>query len=151
VEDCFKLKSADEMDQFMEELAAELNGRRTLDSLEDCETVVLAIDGYKEMFDAIDDKTAARLSALVRMGKGLGVYLIATETADRINILYSVEPTIKTMVSEGIGILSGGAVKEHGAFAKNLDYTSAGTMLSIGEFCKIEDGQVIKFKGMQSR
>ena len=31
------------------------------------------------MYDAIDDKTATRLSAIVRMGKGLKVFVVVAE------------------------------------------------------------------------
>ena len=135
----------------MEELAAELNLRKKMESLEDCETIVLAIDGYKEMYDGIADKTVARLSAIVRMGKGLKVILIVSETSDRINILCSVEPVLKNMASEGVGILVGGNFKMHSAFCGNLDYTASNIPLGTDEYYIVENGRVVRFKGMHSR
>jgi len=145
------ITSAQEFDEYVSELASELNQRKNASDLSDVETIVVAIDGYRTMFEAIDEKTATRLSAIVRMGKGLKVYLVVSEVADKIAILCSIEPTMKNIVSEGVGILVGGTFKTHGAFNSDLDYTTANAMMNESEAYIVKNAKAIKFKTIQDR
>lgn len=119
--------------------------------MSDAETIVVAIDGYRTMFEAIDEKTATRLSAIVRMGKGLKVYFVISEAADKIATLCSVEPTMKNIVSEGVGILVGGTFKTHSAFNSDLDYTTANAMMNEMEAYIVRNSKAVKFKAIQDR
>ena len=145
------LGSAQEFDEYISELAAELNQRKNATDLSDANTIVVAVDDYRTMYEAIDEKTATRLGAIVRMGKGLKVYLVVTEVADKIATLCSIEPTIKNIVSDGIGILVGGTFKSHSAFNSDLDYTTANAMMNESEAYIVKNAKAIKFKTIQDR
>lgn len=145
------LASAKELDDYIAELAAELNQRKKSSDVSDAETIVVAIDGYRSMYEQIDEKTASRLAAIVRMGKGLKVYVVVTEVADKIATLCSIEPIIKNIVSEGIGILVGGTFKSHSSFSGDLDYTAANALLGESEAYVVKNAKVIKFKTIQDR
>lgn len=85
-----------------------MNLRKNSEDLSEFDTIVIGIDGYKDMYDAIDDKTATRLSAIVRMGKGLKVFVVVAEESAKLYSLSSVDPILKMIISDGIGILTGG-------------------------------------------
>ena len=142
------LKTSDELDSFVEELVSELNYRKGCDNLDACRTIVLGIDGYSDMYDAIADKTATRLLAMVRMGKGLKVFIVASEIPDKIANLASIEMTLKTMVSQGIGILVGESMRSHNAFETNMNFTESNVTLNEFEAYLIEDKKSIRFKAM---
>ena len=145
------ITSSQEFDEYISELASELNRRKNASDLSDAETIVVAIDGYRAMYEAIDEKTATRLGAIVRMGKGLKVYLVVSEVADKISTLCSIEPTMKNIVSEGVGILVGGTFKTHSAFNSDLDYTTANAMMDESEAYIVRNTKAIKFKTIQDR
>lgn len=145
------LSSYEEFDVYIAELAQELNIRKSLSDLSDAETIVVAVDGYRAMYEAIDDKTAARISAIVRMGKGLKVFLVFTEVADKIATLCSIEPTIKSIAKEGIGILVGGSFKTHNAFSGKLAYTAQNMPMNESEAYIVQNSDAIKFKTIQDR
>lgn len=143
------MTQASELDEYMEYLASELTRRKNLPTLDDEDIIVLALDGYRQMYDAIDDKTASRLSAFVRMGAGLKVYLVVSDTAESMASLSSVEPVLKNIISEGTGILVGDSFKAHGAFDTGLmSYTEVSKPLGEYEAYIIQKGKVIKFKAM---
>lgn len=145
------IKTPEEFDGYISELASELNKRKNANDLKDAETIVVAIDGYRAMYEAIDDMTATRLGAMVRMGKGLNVYFVITEVADKIATLCSIEPTMKNIVSDGTGILVGGCFKSHSAFNGNIDYTAMNTSLNDTEAYIVSDTKAIRFKTIQDR
>lgn len=145
------ITSAQEFDDYISELAAELNKRKNSSDLSNVDTIVVAVDGYRAMYEAIDDKTATRLSAIVRMGKGLKVYFVVTEVADKISSLCSIEPTMKNIVSEGTAILVGGTFRSHGAFNADMDYTAMNAMLNESEAYIVKNKKAVKFKTIQDR
>ena len=150
------IKTASEFDDYIEQVASVLNKRKSMSELDDEKSIVIAVDGYKNMYDAIDDKTATRLSAIVRMGRGLKVYLVVRENSDRIGSLSAVEPIIKTMVDSGYGILCGGAFKSHVAYDQSmLNYSDAGTIMGASEAYLVSKNDagatVVKLKTMSEK
>ncbi len=145
------ISSSEEFDMYIAELAQELNTRKSLSDLSEAETIVVAVDGYRAMYEAIDEKTATRISAIVRIGKGLKVFLVFTEISDKIATLCSIEPTIKSITNEGIGILVGGSFKTHNAFSGNLDYTAQNMPMNESEAYIVQNSNAIKFKTIQDR
>lgn len=142
------IESAVELDEYIEKLAEKLNLRKNSEDLSEFDTIVIGIDGYKDMYDAIDDKTATRLSAIVRMGKGLKVFVVVAEESAKLYSLSSVDPILKMIISDGIGILTGGTLKQHGAFKIEAEYSELNEQLSEFEAYKVENEEKVRFKTM---
>ena len=145
------INTVKEFDEYISELASELNQRKKNPDLSNKDTIVVAVDGYRAMYEGIDEKTATRLDAIVRMGKGLKVFFVVMEIADRIATLCSIEPIIKNIVSNGIGILVGGTFKTHSAFNSDMDYTAMNAMLMESEAYIVRKTKTTKFKTIEDR
>lgn len=144
------IASASEFDDYIEGLAQELKIRK--ESFDcgntDFETLLIAVEGYKTMYEAIDDKTASRLSALVRLGKGLKVYLLVSERADNLSMLCAQEPIMRTIVNEGVGILVGGSFYSHTVFKSDLKYLEANEPVGEFEAYVVSNNATVRFKTM---
>lgn len=144
------IKSVEEFDDYIESLAQELKRRKNAlsEGDEKFETILIAVDGYKTMFEAMDDKTADRLSALVRMGKGLKVFLVVAEDSQNMSMLCAQEPIMKNIVDDGIGLLVGGSFYSHTVFKSDLKYLESNEPLGEFEAFMVRDGKATKFKIM---
>lgn len=144
------LATAAELDDYFESLAQELKARKDkLESKnENFETILIAIEGYKDMYEAIADISANRLSALVRMGKGLKVYLLVSENADNMSFLCAQDPIMRSIAEDGIGLPIGGSFYSHKVFKSDLKYLEANENLGEFEAYMVNNGTACKFKTM---
>jgi hypothetical protein len=105
-----------EADAFVEQLRDLLVQRQTLrkenpDS--SFNPIIFMIDGYRAFFDAIAQQTADRLKALLMVGKGLGVYLIAADRAGEWATLAQFREPATLLLIRGQVLVLGGKAAEH--------------------------------------
>ena len=145
--------TASELDEYMAELSLELQNRlmkfRNGESLNDTQPIFILIDGLKKCFDAISDDTSRRIEQLLALGKGLKVFLVASESNEGLSELESKGAKIAIrLTSNAISVLLGGKAKEHSAIKTTLNYTEQDKKLKEFEGYLICDGEATKFKTM---
>ena len=141
-----------EFDDYLEKLVPLLQERSKLykdGSQNDFSPVVIVIDDLKSCFDAINDKSAQRLNAIVNLGKGLNVNLLVAGNCDDIAKLYNQgEPFTVGLVKSQINILLGGTFRDHSVFKSNLHYSEIDTQLNDYEGYVLVKEKASKFKSM---
>jgi len=144
------LLSASAFDDYFDELKVEMEERmdRVQDGDYDFEPILIAVDGYKKMYEAITDLTATRLKTLVTMCDEHKVYFVTSDKPDSIKWLQGQEAIMKHMISNATAILTGGTFYSHNVFTGDIEYTEG--MKPLGEFeaYLISKGHVEKFQAM---
>lgn len=143
----------DSADQFFSWLTQELGSRQAAlqsDASAAVPPIYILIDGYRSFFEAISQQTASRLRALLMVGAGLGVSLVAADQAEALASLVSYMEPVTMLLAKGPAVLLGGTPLDHMAVETGLASTEKGQMLSTWEgLYKNEDG-VCRFKAMDS-
>ena len=147
------LTTGKELDDFMAETVTELQRRKDIfesgENQECFAPIVVVIDGLKKCYEEIDEKTAKRLEAIIRLGKGLNVHLIASEDAEELGKLSSMGNTISMlMVNNNLSIILGKTFKSHVIFKADLSYSEAETKLGEFEGYLIKDEHATRIKTM---
>ena len=117
------LRTGAAADAFLEELRgllAQRQAQRREEPNAAFPPVYLLIDGYRCFFDQVSQQSADRLKALVMAGSGLGVSLIAADTASSLMTLIQYREPVISMLTKGPVILLGGKSTEHLAVNLNL-------------------------------
>ena len=142
-----------ELDSFMAEIVSELQRRKDLhesgEEHEEFAPIAIFIDGLNKCYEAIDDKTAKRLEAVIRLGKGLNVYLIAAENAEELGKMSGMGNAISMLlINNTLSILLGGTFKSHVVFSGDLSYSRSEAKLGEYEGYILKDGHAEKFRAM---
>lgn len=148
------LDSGAAADSFLEALAAELTARQAVrkgDPNAVFPTVCLAVDGYKRFFEEISQQSVSRLRALVMMGAGLGVMLLAADNAPALATLVAYQEPLTILLAKGSAVLLGGRGLDHTAVELPLDGIQKNTPLKEfeGWYRTAEGAQ--RFKAMDHR
>lgn len=141
-------------DRYLEELVGLLKERKavyTADGSTNFEPICICIDGYKAFYDAIAQESVGRLKALLMIGKGLGVSLIAAENAQGWNTLAQYQETVTMLLAKGPAVLQGGKAAEHLAVETGLEQTARQTALKEHEGWYVQGGKAQRFRAMNSR
>lgn len=151
---CRILTQIGELDRYMEELVPVLQERKTLhDAQEEAvfAPICLFIDDYKKAFDEMEEKTATRLGAVIRLGAGLNVYLTVSEDVDTFCRLSEQGETVcMLMARENSGILLGGNFLSYSVFSSDLSVTERMQALSEYEGYLLTKGKTTRFKAMKA-
>lgn len=142
--------TVDELDMYFENLSKVLKERNDIKLSGDgnFDTILIAIDGYKTMYEAILDETANRISAFLRKGRGLKVYLLVSEASHNMGALCAKEPIMRNIVEEGVGLLVGGSYYSHTVFKSDLKYLESNEVLGKNEAYFVCSGKATKFKAI---
>ena len=110
-------------DALLAEMADELNRRQTARQADPAAPLppwVLVAHGYRAFYEAISHKSAARLKALLLVGAGLGVSLIAADKAAALATLVAYREPVTLLLAEGPAVLLGGKPMDHQALTLEL-------------------------------
>ena len=74
---------------------------------------IIVLDNYAEMITSIQPNTAARLEVFIRLGKGLGLCIIAADTAEKMNSCGYSSNILTATLKQGAKLLIGGRLSSH--------------------------------------
>lgn len=141
------LETGAEADAFLEELR-DLLTRRQAQKGREFEPVCFLIDGYRRFFDAIAQQSVDRMKALLMAGGGLGVFLVAADTAASLAALAQYHEPVVTVMSKGPAVLLGGRGADHLAVNLNLSASDKTAKLKPWEGWLRTAEETARFKAM---
>lgn len=151
---CRILSEIGELDQYMEELVPLLQERKQrYDEQEDAvfTPVYIFIDDYKKAYEEMEEKTASRIGAIIRLGTGLNVNLVIAEEVDTFCRLCEQGETVCMLTArENSGILLGGSFQSYSVFSGDLASTERMQALSEYEGYLLVKGKTTRFKAMRA-
>lgn len=115
--------------------------------------LLLVIADYDRFHEIISEKTAERMELLLRLSQGLGVYILAECSADKLVRLGALD-TIKIMQRGGQAVLLGGCIEQHYGFqtdSLNLSYAQKNTAVQKDEGFFLKDGRLRIFKAITTQ
>lgn len=150
------LTEASEFDILFETLRPELQKRYEAyqqDNSNSFEPIILAIDDYSEFYSSISEDTASRLLPIVKIGSGLGIYLIAAGDAyDLSNHYNKGVPVTQALARCQQVVALGGCIGDHGCCSVLQSKTSmAQKTKEFAPYCGIvtNNNDIIPFKAMK--
>ena len=151
---CYKyLTKGDELDEILEEVRCELDARKNGTSLSPNENILIAINGFNNIYDDISEDSAKRLIAIIKHGKKYNVNLLVSELPDELSKYVDLIPLYKSIINDGINILEGGTFASHSAIYTSksnlLSHTQLYVELGESESYILQNEKAIKFKEMK--
>lgn len=146
--------TAAEMDAYVESLRPEMQRRyeRKQQGQEINDTpIVLVVDDFDTFFDAVSNDTMLRLQAIVRIGAGLGLYLIAAGDSYRVaSLCYKSEPVTTGMLKGKCAAMMGGCMKDHSAITvKGVSHNKMDEEIRKFEGYYVEKSEIVGMKAMK--
>ena len=115
--------------------------------------LLLVIADYDRFHEIISEKTAERMELLLRLSQGLGVFILAECSADKLVRIGALD-TIKIMQRGGQAVLLGGCIEQHYGFqtdSLNLSYAQKNTAVQKDEGFFLKDGSIRVFKAITTQ
>jgi S-DNA-T family DNA segregation ATPase FtsK/SpoIIIE len=144
--------SASEIDGFVEEMRPELQKRlaeKQANSAASFEPITFVVCHYAPFFQQVSNDTMARLHAIVKIGAGLGLYiLLADEAFSLASLVNKGEIVALTAAKASNALLLGGCLNDHGAVQTKAPYSQKGESVKPTEGYYICDGQPIRLTMM---
>lgn len=164
VQDCALLQKnadryltvAEEIDQTIADLMPVMSGRKKEKQNNPqavFEPLLLVVADYDSFHAVISEQTAERMELLLRLSQGLGVYILAECSADKLVRLGALD-TIKIMQRGGQAVLLGGCIEQHYGFqtdSLNLSYAQKNTAVQKDEGFFLKDGRLRIFKAITTQ
>ena len=164
VQDCALLQKnadryltvAEEIDQTIADLMPVMSGRKKEKQNNPqavFEPLLLVVADYDSFHAVISEQTAERMELLLRLSQGLGVYILAECSADKLVRLGALD-TIKIMQRGGQAVLLGGCIEQHYGFqtdSLNLSYAQKNTAVQKDEGFFLKDGRLRIFKAITAQ
>ncbi|MBR5284049.1 MAG: hypothetical protein IKU27_03255, partial [Clostridia bacterium] len=75
--------------------------------------IFIALDGLMEVTERCKSETVGRLEVFIRLGKGLGLFVAAMDTAERMGKCRYRGDILTTTLRQGPILLMGGSVSSH--------------------------------------
>ena len=151
ISDEWLMRSA-EIDSFVESLRPELQRRqkeKQADPTAAFEPLILAVDDFTVFFKAISNDTADRLRAIVKIGKGLGLYLIVAGDAFELSGFFTKgEATVLALGKAKQAVMLGGCMNDHSAIPTKASYSQKSVPVREREGMMITDGNAMVFRAM---
>lgn len=146
------LSQGKQIDGFIESLRPELQ-RRQAEKLEDktarFDPLILAIDDYSEFFAAVSNDTITRLLAVVKIGRGLDLFLVVAGTAYEISALFNKgEAVLLSLGKSKQAVMLGGCINDHGAVPTNAGYNVKSIKVGTSEGYYVQDSEPTRFKAI---
>lgn len=146
------LSSAAEADAFIEQLRPELQKRqmqRQSGGAVEFRPMVLAVDDYPCFFRAVSNDTIARLLAIIKIGEGLGVYLMmAGDAYEMASLINKGEAVALSAARAQISVMLGGCMNDHAGIAVKAAHTLKSTAVKDHEGYHIHGNTYTHFKAM---
>ena len=146
------LTAAKEIDTFVEGLRPELQRRHTAkknDPGARFEPIILAVDDFTAFYKAINNDTAQRLLAIVKIGKGLDLYLAAAGDAYELTGFFNKgEALTLAMGKARQAVMLGGCMNDHGAIQAKASYSQKSVPVREHEGIFVSDAQNTVFQVM---
>lgn len=142
------------MDEYFEELSAELKSRKECtehkDLLPDC--LLVAVDNFDSFIEDAGDETAKRLNAFMRIGKNLNVFFVAAgdnrKLADRNN---KGDGITASLANSKFKMMLGENYNSHIAFDTDLKFSQKNEELECFEGWFFNGNKTVKFKAMKEK
>lgn len=150
------LTAAEEIDQTLADLMPIMSGRKKEKQNNPqavFELLLLVVADYDSFHAVISEQTAERMELLLRLSQGLGVYILAECSADKLVRLGALD-TIKIMQRGGQAVLLGGCIEQHYGFqtdSLNLSYAQKNTAVQKDEGFFLKDGRIRVFKAITTQ
>lgn len=150
------LTAAEEIDQTLADLMPIMSGRKKEKQNNPqavFELLLLVVADYDSFHAVISEQTAERMELLLRLSQGLGVYILAECSADKLVRLGALD-TIKIMQRGGQAVLLGGCIEQHYGFQTdnlNLSYAQKNTAVQKDEGFFLTDGSIRVFKAITTQ
>jgi len=144
------LTGAAQIDDFIEKLRPELQKRQQqAQEGVQFEPIIFAVDHYCRVFREISNESAARLLAVVKLGRGLGLYLLVAGDAYELTSLVNKGEALTVSLARGEqAVALGGCLNDHGAFQTKGSYSQKNTAFGHYEGSLILGGETVNFKRM---
>lgn len=150
------LTTAEEIDQTIADLMPVMSGRKKEKQNNPqavFEPLLLVVADYDSFHAVISEQTAERMELLLRLSQGLGVYILAECSADKLVRLGALD-TIKIMQRGRQAVLLGGCIEQHYGFQTdnlNLSYAQKNTAVQKDEGFFLTDGSIRVFKAITTQ
>lgn len=146
------LSQGKQIDGFIESLRPELQ-RRQAEKMEDktvrFDPLILAIDDYSDFFTAVSNDTITRLLAVIKIGRGLDLYLIVAGAAYEISALFNKgEAVLLSLGKSKQAVMLGGCINDHGAVPTNAGYSLKSIKVGASEGYFVQDSEPTRFKAI---
>lgn len=148
------LTTAAEIDAFIEKLRPEMQKRydeRKANAANDFEPLIVVVDNYTEFFKAVSNDTISRLLAMIKIGEGLGIYLLLAGDAYELSSLINKGEAVSLAAARGtFAVMLGGCMNDHAGIPTRVSYTQKGVTVKEHEGYFINGDSIIQFKAMSS-
>ena len=147
------LVNAAEIDSFVEKLRPELQRRhkeKQADPTTTFEPLVLAVDDFSIFYKAISNATADRLRAIVKIGKGLGLYLIVAGDAFELSGFFTKGEAMTLALGKAKqAVMLGGCMNDHGSIPTKASFAQKSVPVRDHEGIMIRNGKTTVFRAME--
>jgi len=147
------LSNAQQIDQFIEQLRPELQdrlSRKQADPNAVFTPIVMVVDDYERFFSAVSNDTVARLNAIIKIGTGLGLYLIAAGDAyGMASLVNKGEAVAHAMSHSKQLVMLGGCMNDHCTVSVKASYSQKNEVLNEKEGFFIGTDGIVRFKTME--
>lgn len=149
---CRYMTEAAAFDAYMEELVPllqERKNRHDQDADAGFAPIAIFVDGYRQAFDRLEEQTIKRIEAVIRLGRGLEVYLyIAEDTEVFSRLCGQGEQVCMLMARENTAVLLGGSLASCPVFRAEQPGLQKRQAPGQWEGYLLEKGSVTRFKAM---
>lgn len=147
--------SASDIDVFVEGLRPELQRRHSdmqSGKVDGDEPIILAIDDYTLFFKAVSNDTIQRLLAIVKIGKGLALYLIVAGDAYELSSFSSKGEALTLALGKSKQtVMLGGCMNDHAAIPTTASYSQKNVPVREHEGVFISNSSYTLFKPIEIR
>lgn len=150
------LTAAEEIDKTIADLMPVMSGRKKEKQNNPqavFEPLLLVVADYDSFHAIISEQTAERMELLLRLSQGLGVYILAECSADKLVRLGALD-TFKIMQRSGQAVLLGGCIEQHYGFQTDslkLSYAQKNAAVQKDEGFFLKDGRIRVFKAITTQ
>lgn len=111
-----KVEAISVLDEQVDSIAVELRERQAIVKSESDRKFpykIIVLDNYAELITSIHPNAAARLEVFIRLGKGLGICIIAADTSDKMSSCGYSSNILTATLKQGAKLLIGGRLSSH--------------------------------------
>lgn len=148
------LCTAAEIDAFIENLRPELQQRhaaKAADPNAAFPPITMIIDDYAQFHKAVSNDTIARLLAVVKIGAGLELYLIAAGDSYEVASLVNKGEAVSMSMARGKqAVMLGGCMNDHGAISVKASFSQKSASVRETEGICVNGPELVGFKAMHA-
>ena len=149
------LTEAAEMDDALQRMRPELQRRQQEKACSPQASflpLVLVLDDYVRLFQAISNESAMRLQAIVKLAAGLDVYLLVAADAFGFASLVNKGEEVALALSKGKTVVAlGGCLNDHGGISVKANYAQKCIAVKEREGFLIQNDEITTFLAMDAK